>query len=373
MPGRNGGAPRTPGADWHLDGEGILVNRFWKFAVPAVILVALAAVVVLRLTGKGGGDGRRASAPVVRVQPATRDTIIYRLDLTGDVLPIRQTSIIPKVGGTLDRFYVEMGSAVRDGQLLAAIDSTELREQYLQASATYQNSRATYQRVVQLFAKALSSQQDVDNAEAAMKVALANRELAATRLSYCRIRAPFSGTITRRFVDVGAVLTANVSTMFTLMDMDTVKLIVMVPEKDVPSVYKVRRASVMVDALAGEEFDGRVTRFSEALDLATRTMAIEIRVPNPRQEIKPGMFATVRLTLAQHDNALTIPLDCILRDGNGKYVYIVDGQTARQVRIQTGVEETARAEVLSGLTGTESIIVAGQQYVRNGGPVSIQP
>ncbi len=347
------------------------MNRFWKYSIPALIVVAI--VVAFRLAGKGGGDNRRSSAPVVRVQQPSRDTVIYRLDLTGDVLPVRQTSIIPKVGGTLDRFSVEMGTPVRDGQLLAVIDSTELREQYMQAAATYQNSRATYQRILQLFDKALSSQQDVDNAEATMKVALANRELAATRLSYARIRAPFSGVITRRFVDVGAVLTANVSTMFTLMDLDTVKLIVMVPEKDVPSVYRVRRARVMVDALPGREFEGVVTRFSEALDLATRTMAIEIRVPNRGQEIKPGMFATVRLTLARHDNALTIPLDCILRDATGKYVFVADGQTARQVRIRTGLEETSRAEVLSGLTGPESIIVAGQQFVRNGGAISIQP
>jgi len=350
------------------------LKRTWRYAIPVGIVVLGGTAVVFRLTGSvGSNDPRRQPIPLVHVEKPARDTIVYRLQLTGDVLPLRQTNIISKVGGTLERFYVDMGTAVRDNQLLATIDSTELREQYQQTAATYQNSRATYERVLQLFDKALASNQDVDNAEASMKVARANMELASTRLSYARIRAPFAGVITRRFLDLGAVVSANTSLLFTLMDLDTVKIIVNVPEKDVPSVYGVHHAGVTVDALPEMIFDGRVTRYSEALDLATRTMAVEVSVPNPDRRIKPGMFAAVTMTLGRHENALTIPITAILRDGEGSYVFAVEERTARQVRIRTGLEQMYRAEVLSGLAGNESIVVAGQQFLRNGGQVNIQP
>jgi membrane fusion protein (multidrug efflux system) len=310
--------------------------------------------------------------PLVQVEKPRRETVKVRLEFNGDVMPIRQAAIFSKVSGNLERIFTDMGYTVRANQLLATIDSTELYQQFQQASAAFQNALLTFSRLQQLMEKNLSSKQDVDNADAARKIAKAGLDAAATKLSYARIVAPFSGIITRRYLDPGALVTASNSTLFILMDLDSVKVIVNVPEKDVPSVYRIRTAEIMLDALPGKMFEGRITRYSDAVDLTTRTMAIEIDVPNRSHEIKPGMFATVQMTMAEHPFAITVPTSALLKDDSSQYVYAVEGKSARRHRVKTGTEQNARTEILSGLTGEETVITVGQQFVRDGGPINIQ-
>src|SRR3990172_4385846 len=145
-----------------------------------------------------------------------------------------------------------MGEFVKQGRLLATIDSTELVQQVLQTSATYRNGRLNYERTKELVGQNLLATQDLDNALTAMSVSRANYENAITKLSYTRITAPFQGIITRRFLDPGAVVTSSNTTLFTLMDLDKVKVIISVPEKDVPSLEKAKLAEVTVDALPGK-------------------------------------------------------------------------------------------------------------------------
>jgi membrane fusion protein (multidrug efflux system) len=301
-----------------------------------------------------------------------RELVKSQLQFNGDVLAIGQAGIFSKVPGNLERIYADMGSKVYAGQLLATIDSTEYYQQYQQTNATYQNTRMTFERVQQLIEKSLSSKQDLDNADAAMKVARANFETAATRLSYARIVAPFSGIITKRFLDPGALVAANNATLFTLMNLDRVKIIVNVPESDIQSVYQVRTAQVTFDALPGKVFQGKVTRFSDALDLTTRTMDIQIEIENSAHIIKPGMFASVQMTVAEHQNAITIPTNAILKDDAGQYVFSLDESKAKRIRVKVGAELVERTEIVSGLTGNETVITVGQQFVKDGGQVNIQ-
>jgi membrane fusion protein (multidrug efflux system) len=223
-----------------------------------------------------------------------------------------------------------------------------------------------------LIEKSLASKQDLDNADAAMKVAQANFDAASTRLSYSRIVAPFDGIIIKRYLDPGALVTANNATLFTLMNLDNVKIVVNVPEKDVPFVYQIRTALVTLDALPNKEFKGKVTRFSEAIDLSTRTMAIQIEIANPSHIIKPGMFATIQMTVAEHQNAITVPTNALLKDEIGQYVFTLDDKKVKRMRVQAGVEQVERTEIISGLTGDETIITVGQQFVKDGGQVTVQ-
>lgn len=349
------------------------MKKIWKYSIPLVLFLVVAAIVMYRITTAARtAAARRQTAPVVKVEKPASELVKIQLQFNGDVLPLRQASIFSKVSGNLERIYIDMGSKVRINQLLATIDSTELYQQYQQTSATYQNARMTFGRVQQLIEKSLASKQDLDNAEAAMKVAQANYELAATRLSYSRIIAPFSGTITKRFLDAGALVMANNATLFILMNLDSVKIIVNVPEKDVQFIYQVRTARIMFDALPGKEFEGRLTLFSEAIDLSTRTMDIQIEIANRNHIIKPGMFATVQMTVAEHQNAITIPTNSLLKDDAGQYVFILDEKKSKRVLVQTGAELVERTEILSGLTGDETIITVGQQFVKDGGLVNVQ-
>ncbi len=344
------------------------------FVIAGIAILAIFAFTIVRMATRRSAAGpRRQSVPTVRVEKPLRDTVAYTLQSTGDVVSIQQASIFSKVSGNLDHVYVNLGAVVRRNQLLALIDTTELAQQVQQTAATYFNARAEYLRMKELYEKDLGAKQELDNAEALMKVAEANHGTAKTRLGYARITAPFAGTITKRYLDPGALVNPNGSTLFTLMNLDSVKVAINILEKDIPLITIGNEAVVTADALPDNPVNGRVGRLSQAVDLSTRTMAAEIFVPNKDHRLKPGMYATVTLVLSEHPNAITVPAQAVLKDASGPFVYVVEDKTAKRVPVQTGIEQASRTEILSGLSGTESLITTGQQFVRDGGPVSIQP
>ncbi len=344
-----------------------------KYLVPLGIAILIVVIVTFRLLSNGSAsETARFSAPLVRLEVPHRELVTYALQFTGDVAAIQQASIFSKVGGNLDHVYVEMGMHVRRDQLLALIDSTELHQQAQQAEATYENARLTFERSKDLFGQKLVARQDLDNAEATMKVAAANYETAKTRLGYAHITAPFAGYVTKRFLDAGALVTTNNSILFTLMDLDQMKIIVNVLEKDIPRIAAGKPATITVDAFPDKKFEGKITRMSEAVDPGTRTMAVEIDIPNSGLILKPGMYANVTIVVEEHRDAVTVPTVALLKDDQGYYLYTVVQDTARRIRITTGWEQGERTEVRTGLDGSQSIITTGQQFVRDGGPVTVQ-
>ncbi len=337
------------------------------------ILILFLAIIAYRFgTGKSGVDARRQNIAQVKIEKPQRENFASQLQFNGDVLPIQQAFIYSKVNGTLASVRVNMGAFVKQNQLLALIDTTELSQQMQLAAATYQNARLTYFRTKELSEQNLISKQELDNADATMKVAKSNYDIAKTRHDYAFITAPFSGYITKRFLDPGAVLTTANATIFSLMDLSTVKIIVNALEKDIPLISIGKRAIVSVDAYPGKKFSGVVTRFSNAIDLSTRTMAVELTVPNKELFLTPGMFAQVTLLLNNRENVLTLPGQAILKDANGQFVFIVNQNIAHKVVVVVGGEQNSRTEIRSGLQGDESVIVVGQQFVKDNNPVHVQ-
>jgi membrane fusion protein, multidrug efflux system len=344
-----------------------------KYYIGGGIGAVLILIVILKIVlTSSANDSRRQGVAIVKVQKPFKETMRTIFTYTGDILALQQAAIYSKVSGNLERNYVEMGTYVHATQILALIDTTELFQQYQQTSATYQNASSLFERTKMLFEKSLASKQDVDNAEATMKVAKANYDAAATHLSYAHIVAPFNGFVTRRYLDVGALINASTSTLFTMMSLDSVKIIVYVPEKDLSQMYHVQTAKVVLDALPNREFIGYVSRFSEAVDLTTRTMPIEVDIPNHSRIIKPGMFATISFIVSERQDALTLSSDDLLKDDNGYFIYISDENKAHQVRITIGSESNSHTEILSGLSGNEDIITTGQQFVKEGTTLTIQ-
>ena len=189
-----------------------------------LVPVVMIAVAYLRITGSAtAADSRRQATTLVKTELPKRETIVQSLELTGDVMAIQQAQVFARVYGNLESIEADMGNYVRENQLLARIDTTELAQQDRQAAATYQNAVSQFDRTKSLIEQNLASKQDFDNAETAMKVAAANNEAAKTRLDYAQITAPFSGFITRRFLDPGALVSATNATLFNLMDLDKIK------------------------------------------------------------------------------------------------------------------------------------------------------
>jgi RND family efflux transporter MFP subunit len=156
------------------------------------------------------------------------------------------------------------------------------------------------------------------------------------------------------------------------MDLDAMKVIVNILERDIPLVDIGTQAAITVDAFPGKEFTGSVTRYSQAVDPATRTMAVEIDIPNHDHLLKPGMFANVTLVTEEHPNAMTLPTMAILKDDQGPFVFTAVADTARKRRVKTGNDQGDKTEILSGISDSDRVITTGQQFVKDGGVITIQ-
>ncbi|MDO9390176.1 MAG: efflux RND transporter periplasmic adaptor subunit [bacterium] len=338
------------------------------------ILAVLAAFTIFRVISSAkSAASRRQNVPIVRVESPRRETVQYTLQYTGDVVANQQATIVARISGALERVEASLGSWVEQGQLLAVIDSAEVFQQAQQAAASFFTARSEHERAVKLLEQSLLSRQEFDNAEAQMKMAQANYELAKARLGYARVTAPFGGYITKRFFDPGAQVSAGSTSLFTLMDLSRVKVAVDLLEKDVPLVSIGQKTLVTADALPDKSCQGSVGRLSQAIDPATRTMRAEILVPNPGGQLKPGMYATVTIVLKENASAVTVPSQAVLSDNQAKYVFVLDKDSARRIVVITGRDQGAMTEITAGLNGSEQVITTGQQYVKDGGPVTVQP
>jgi membrane fusion protein, multidrug efflux system len=339
------------------------------FGIVAVIFIVIAFRIINNDTSK---TQRRANIVFVQSEKPVRKTIDEGLQYNGNILPIQQANIFSKIGGNLENVFADIGTFVRANQLLAVIDSTEIYQDYQQSYATYYNNKLTFERTKELFGQNLVAKQDLDNSEAAMKIAQANYLNALTKLSYAKIRAPFSGFITSKFLDRGALVQANNSTLFTLMKMDSIKVLVNILEKDIPLINKSYKSIIKVDAYPDQEFEGKISRNSQSIDLNTRTITYEIDVPNNKNVLKPGMYATINFLIEKHDNALTVPSDAVLKDVNGNYLFIIKNSKAKRTDVKTGLSQNNIIEITQGLNDSDDVITTGQEFVKDGIPVKVQ-
>ncbi len=346
-----------------------------------VFLVIVAVRFIHRPVKKTGARGKIAAAEVVGVMPVRKGDISEIITLTADIQPINQAAIYAQVSGYLDNITVRRGYHVKKGQLLAHINSTTLKAQYHQAQANRDYVCLNANRYKALLAKNLVSKDSYDLASSQCRQAQASVDYSRKMLSYADIVAPFDGYIYNRMVDPGATipattaaLSANSNPLFTVVDTHIVKIVVNVPERDIRYLRIGLPVKVMVDAFPGQLFPGKVTRMNPALDTSTRTLAIEIDMPNKDGVLKPGMFAKAILNLATHKNVLLIPKGAILSRQNKTWVYTVDGQgIARKHAVTVGFIGRKNAEIKAGLEAGETIVVAGQEHLEDGDHVQSRP
>lgn len=222
-----------------------------RYALIGALALVISFILYRAFTSKPAPLKKQPIPPVVVTRPERMD-IKYTLAYNGDVLPILQANVFSRVNGLLEALYTDMGRTVRRGQLVALIDTSAAYQAMLQTAATYYNAKASEARTRDLTTKGLASQQDLDNAVAALRSAQAAYDANRVLLDYAKIRAPFRGIVTKRWLDPGSVVTSNPivgnsnSTIFTIMDIDTVKIDVNVLDKDVAKIPTVTRAAATV-------------------------------------------------------------------------------------------------------------------------------
>lgn len=255
-----------------------------------------------------------AAAPAPAPAPATAATQPAgprTVTLPGNVVPYYSTTLYAKVAGYLKRILVDKGDKVKTGDLLAEVEVPELLADRTQYQAEVGVAQVIYDRLAaaQKQAPDLVVPETVDEARGKLEVAKAQLQRTETLLNYANIVAPFSGTITARFVDPGAFIsqgtngTQQNTPVVTLMDFHRLRIQVPVPEDVSVSITKGTKADITAQALPGREFHESVTRISYALDPAAKTMLAEIEMDNPGDVLRPGMYVEVRFTLGDRTSS----------------------------------------------------------------------
>ena len=373
-----------------------------------IVFFTITALVVFRLSSGAKTDARKPRVITVATAAPLRQDLDIRLTYTADITPNQSVNLFSRVNGYIAKIYVDKGDLVKANQLLIEIDHSDYRHAVDQAKAnlaaakarvsqqdaSVRNTTLTLNRMQALIKDQFVSQQDLDNAQVAydaaaaaldslraqvqqMEVALAQAE---TNLAYSYIRAPFAGYVAERNLDLGSYVsgtTAGTSTIsrgiLTLHEIRTVRILIEVVEKDIPLIQTGQKVEVRAEAYPDRIFEGTVTRVVQALNRATRTMTIEVDLPNTDHVLKGGMFARVEVLVGVHRNAIQIPLDAVSRLEDSQYVYIVRDETARRVPVEIGVRDENRVEITKGLEGSEQVIVSGKDLVHDGSPVQAQP
>src|SRR5882724_2517871 len=346
---------------------------------PALIFSAAALVLVL-MSGCWRSQPGAAAVNVQTAQPK-RGPIARKISLPADIAAYQQATLYAKVAGYLKSISVDKGDVVKQGDLLAEIEVPELLADRAKFAAEVQVAEIDYKRVQNAQKKApdLVVPQTVDDAKGKFDVARANQERNETLLSFTKITAPFSGVITKRVVDPGAFIPAATSgsaaqtaALLTLMDFDTVRVQVAIPEPEVPFVKEGLPAKVTVEELKGKTFDATITRYSHALDDSTKTMLAEIEVPNENHELRPGMYATAIISVEQKDDALLIPADALVIEKARNSVFTVVDNKAKKLPVKVGFTDEHSVEILDGLPLAKPVITVGKQNLNDGQPVNVQ-
>jgi RND family efflux transporter MFP subunit len=356
----------------------------------------------------------------VAVALVQRGPIANSLTLSGEFRPYQQVDVHAKVAGFIRQIYVDVGDKVKSGQILADLEVPELNAQVKGAEAAIRRSQDAIQRAQSDVERASSShtayhsaytrlkrasearpgliaEQELDDslakdkeseaqlssaraasseANSQLAIAEAERNRFAALEAYSHINAPFAGVVTKRYADVGSLIqagtTSNTQTMpvVQLAEWSRLRLVVPVPESAVPQLRLGSTVDVRVPVL-NRTFQGRVARFADSLNQETRTMHTEIDVENPDGKLFDGMYAETNIVLNKKDNALTIPVQAIERNGASAGVMTVDAQgRIHELAITLGVESSDRVEVLKGLREDDRVVVGSRSEFREGEQVT---
>ena len=366
-------------------------GKTWLILGSGLLLLALILVLVIhsRLTARRAlvSSTRDAGRIPVSVVHATRSAAKTELMLPANVQAFVETPIYARTDGYLRRWLVDIGSKVRAGELLATIETPEVDQELkqteaalAQAQANLDLARITAERWQNLLRFDGVSRQEVDQnvgaykaRQADFRAALANVERLKDLQAFQRVVAPFAGIITARNTDVGALISAGTSReLFRLAQTDPLRVYVSVPEIYSRSMIPGVTAELLVAEYPNKAYPGKVVRTAGAILPSSRTLLTEVRVPNSKGELLPGAFGQVRFQLAQPREALIIPTNTLLFRAKGTQVALVSqNRTVHLQNVTLGRDFGTSAEVLSGLSQEDQIIVNPSDSISEGSSVAL--
>jgi len=375
-----------------------------KYLVIILSLGALMALLGFRVFQAVKSESQQArQRPDLRVQTvqtgvATRGSINEKITLVGSLKPKEQVDVSPKISGRIVEIKVDTGHTIKQGALIAVIEDDEIQQQVERARAAIavvdaameqreaelNNAKAELDRYKHLVEAGLVSRQDFEAAQTRHRVVGSQLELARAqkrqaeaelrelriRHEQTRIYSPITGVVSRRHVDVGAMVSPS-APIVTVVNVHPMVIQANAPERDVARIKVGSQATVTVDSLSGQQYRGRVMRISPILDPQTRNGLVEIEVENRGGALKGEMFARVELDLGTSRETILVPRDALVYRGQQPGVYVVETDIAKYRLVETGLTEGDKVEVLDGLKEGEAVITHGVNVIKDGDRIKV--
>ncbi|MEP7064324.1 MAG: efflux RND transporter periplasmic adaptor subunit [Betaproteobacteria bacterium] len=310
----------------------------------------------------------KVNAITVDAIKVVRASMPQTITAVGSLRSDESVMLRPEVAGRISAIQFREGQPVSKGTILVRLDPVVNQAEVQQARANQTLAKSKFDRAVDLAKQNFISGQAKDEADNNFKVADAALALAQAHLAKTEIRAPFSGVIGLRSVSVGDYVKEGAD-MVNLESIDPLKVDFRVPETYFRQVQQGQALSIALDSFPGKVYEGHVIAVNPLIDAAGRSVVIRAQVKNNDSRLRPGMFARVRLVTRDVQDALVVPEQAIVPEGDEQYVFrILDGKAVR-TRVETGQRRDAKVEIVKGLNIDDVIVIAGQIKLRDGVPV----
>ncbi len=281
-----------------------------------------------------------------------------------------ETEVVAKVGGVVEKILVEEGDYVKAGDVIAKLDDEKIAVQLEQARANLQKLKSAYDRYKDLHEKQLVSTEVFQQSRYEYEHQQAVYDLAKLDLDYTSIRTPISGVVAERLVKVGNMIIPN-QAVYRVTSRDPLIAVLHVPERQLPRLRVGQKAMLHVDALGRQEFEGRIDRISPIVDPGTGTVKVTVEVHDKTRQLRPGMFARLKIIYNVHSGVLMAPKDAILAEDRESAVFVVRDSVAYRQFIEIGYENSTHVEILVGLTPGDTVVTTGKGSLKDSTRVDI--
>jgi len=321
---------------------------------------------------------QRTTELQVNIATAQRDAQPKELILPGTFDAFNQTTIFPRSNGYVKSWKVDIGDNVKAGQLLAEIEEPEVDQQLAQARAQQEIAKVTADRWRDLLDRKVVSKQEYDQNEKAYEAANANLQQLEKIQGFQQVVAPFTGKITARNIDVGTLVTAGTGNsgtpLFNMVQSDPLRVYVFVPQTNAASMREGLKAKILVQERPGQDFEGTVTRTAGALDPTSRTMQVEVQVPNHDGNLYAGMYGQVKFLLPDDNAPIVVPADAFVFRAQGpQVVTVTNDNRIHWQKISVGRDFGTQLEVLDGLAENTKVVINPNDDLVEGIQVQVKP
>ena len=348
---------------------------WWQNRTPAPPASAAGGTAAPGQAPAGGPRAAAGGPPSVEVTSVRRMRLQDDAQAVGTLRSRQSVTLKPEVAGRVQRIAFADGAQVRRGQLLVQLDDTLQAAELLQAQAQLSIAQTNFNRNQELVAENFVAQRVLDESRAALQVAQAQVTLAQARQQRMRITAPFDGTVGLRSINLGQYVQEG-QDLVNLEDTSVLTVDFRLPERYQTRIAPGLPVQVQLDALPGRSWEAKVLAVDPLLDANGRSIAVRATMPSdPRKELRPGMFARVLTVFSVDDTALVVPEEALVPQAGKQYVFVLDEQgegdarkrVSRRVEVQTGARRGAEVQIVQGLQGNETVVVAGQQRLQRDG------